>query len=146
MTISAYIPERIKPVLDCSDDPGETQQHHKDSCDINYIVDRFTRTGVIDHLAAYGPRYGDFNGPDYLGAQLIVKQAEEAFQALPARVRARFDQDPVKFMDYVHTIDPENPPAEFYELGITTPKKPAAKAAKNGSEDTPDEPKPIDPT
>lgn len=46
------------------------------------------------------PKFGDFLGvSDYQTALNQVIEAEEAFDALPAKVRARFDNQPVDFLE-----------------------------------------------
>ena len=72
--------------LECKD-PSLAQQHMKDECDINTIVERFGVTG--SYLSApVSPQYGDFSGvSDYHSAINAVRAAEESFMALPAKLR-----------------------------------------------------------
>lgn len=107
-------------VLDTSD--CFVQQHDADDCDINRIMDRYVRDGVIDHVKQYGGQYGDFtNVPDFAGALRVVEEAEECFAALPAKVRAKFDNDPGAFLDFVS--DPENR-SEMAMLGLLDTPEP----------------------
>jgi len=78
---------------------GRTKQAHKDECDVNKIVKRFEKTGVLAHTAARQAAYGDFSPIDYREAVEIVMKAEEAFSQLPAKVRYRFNNDPQAFLD-----------------------------------------------
>lgn len=78
---------------------GRTKQAHKDECDVNKIVKRFEKTGVLAHTAATQAAYGDFSPIEYRDAVEIVMKADNAFYELPARVRARFGNDPQAFLE-----------------------------------------------
>lgn len=84
-----------------------TKQEFKDECDINIVLSRYK-----DHPPrAWGNpptlRFGDFaDAPEFLEAQLLVKEAEETFRALPVQVRDRFGFDPAKFLAFAQ--DPAN--------------------------------------
>jgi len=78
---------------------GRTKQAHKDECDVNKIVKRFEKTGVLAHTAAQQAAYGDFSPIDYREAVEIVMKADEAFSELPAKVRYRFNNDPQAFLE-----------------------------------------------
>lgn len=87
--------------LDCSGDKGRTQQQFKDEVNINTIVERFGLTGElptnIPHLMS-----GDFtNVVDFQSAMDLIIEAREGFDAQPAYVRSRFDNDPHKFLEFV---------------------------------------------
>lgn len=87
-------------------DPGLTEQFHKDSCDINIIMAQVEKSGVVPVPVSSVPRYGDFTGVgDYLDACLLVKQAEESFMSLPAKVRREFNDDPSEFLAAVEDSD-----------------------------------------
>lgn len=80
--------------------PSRTQQHFKDECDINTILERFNVTGQLP-VAGLSPEYGDFSGiTDYQSALNAVMAAQDSFLELPAKVRARFDNDPALFVEF----------------------------------------------
>lgn len=82
--------------------PSLTQQHFKDDCDINKIIERFTRTGLMPQYPGEEMHYGDYTSSvDYHEAMTIVAQAREQFEALPSAVRDKFDNDPAKMLDFV---------------------------------------------
>lgn len=85
--------------------PSKTQQHQADETDINLIVKRYTQTGVLPQ-SALQPLYGDFETMDFHTAQNRVRAAQEAFMLIPAEIRARFENDPGKFVDFA--TNPEN--------------------------------------
>lgn len=100
--------------------PTLTQQHSKDETDINKIMARYIKTGVIDHLAKYQPQYTDNNAIDYHESQNIIIKANDMFGDLPSSIRREFDNDPAKFLDYVQ--DPENH-ENLENLGKPKPEK-----------------------
>lgn len=73
--------------------PGKslTEQHHARSCDINSIMAKYLKTGVIDHISKYEPQYGDVCMQDYKQAQDLVARVKTEFEELPGYVRARFN-------------------------------------------------------
>lgn len=82
--------------------PSLTQQHFKDECDINNIIERFTRTGLLPQYPGEDMQYGDYTtSVDYHEAMTIVAQAKQQFEALPSSVRDKFDNDPAKMLDFV---------------------------------------------
>lgn len=96
-------------------DQSLTQQSFKEESDINTIVERFGLTGQLpDNVLP--PQYGDFTGVvDYHSAMNAVAQAGEAFDALPAVMRARFGNDPANLIAFLE--DPSNQ-AEAVSLGL----------------------------
>lgn len=98
-----------------------TQQHFKDECDINVIVERFGITGQLPENARM-PVYGDFTGVvDFHTAVNAVRSAQDAFDVMPAKVRARFENNPQLFVEFCS--DPANL-AEARLLGLA-PSPPA---------------------
>ena len=82
------------------EDPSLAQQQFKDECDINTILERFNVTGQLPVMPLQ-PQFGDFSGvTDYQTALNAVLDAQESFDALPARVRERFANDPAAFVDF----------------------------------------------
>lgn len=112
--------------LDCSDDPSRAQQHMRDECDINVMVERFIRTGQVPQ-APSPVQPVDFDEVfDFQSAMNVVVQAQRSFDALPARVRARFSNDPGEFLAFVH--DPASQ-EEARALGLLAPIEPASPSA-----------------
>lgn len=104
--------------------PSLTKQSFKDECDINNIVSRFAKTGVLDHEVLVKPKFGDFLGvSDYQSALNQVIEAEEAFDNLPAKVRSRFKNQPVEFLEFC--ADEKNY-HEMVELGLIEPSQSVA--------------------
>lgn len=96
-------------------DPGKTDQSQAEECDVNRIVDRFMKTGVLPGTDAQAI-YGDFSSPvDLQQALEIVNRAEEQFGSLTAQVRKRFNNDPAEFLAFCS--DPGNG-EEMVRLGL----------------------------
>jgi phage internal scaffolding protein len=114
------------------EDASLAQQHFKEECDINTILQKFNITGLLPE-SPLSPRYGDFTGiSDYHTAMNRVIAAQDEFEALPAQIRARFGNDPAQLIEFLENSD-NRPEAE--ELGLV--EKATAEAvevAKNTPE------------
>lgn len=110
--------ERVQ--LDASFD-GRTRQEFADECDINILMARYEKSGVLTHYSRTEGAYFDASDvPDLANALAIVAHAEEAFMRLPAAARREFDNDAVKFVDYAQ--DPANLP-RMREWGLAPPEE-----------------------
>lgn len=79
---------------------SRTKQSFRDECDINNILRQFNVTGELP-VGSVQPQYGDFSGiTDYQSALNAVMAAQDSFLALPAKVRAKFDNDPALFVEF----------------------------------------------
>lgn len=130
---SAYSP-RVRVTLDCPE-AGRTKQAMKDECDVNKILARFQRTGVLDFVETRQAQYGDVTGIEFRESMQKVAEATEMFDALPAKVRKHFDHDPAAFLDFVS--DPANE-EEAIKLGLL-------EAAKDEPDPAKLPPKPVEP-
>lgn len=124
------LPYPAKPYL-CDTDPQTdefpslTKQADAESCDINNIVAQYLRTGLLPQHPRSG-FYADLSSlPDYQSALQIVIDAQNAFDELPADLRARFANDPATFVEFCS--DPKNED-ELVRLGILAPNAPPAEA------------------
>jgi len=82
------------------------QQHAKDECDINKLMSRYEKHGVIDHVARGQPTFADVSeAVDYQTAVNVVKSADTAFRALPASLRALYDNDPHALLEAIDAED-----------------------------------------
>lgn len=104
------------------------KQEFKEQVDIHNIIRKYKATGQITHLNRTPAKYGYATGRDFAEAMNIVVTAQESFQAMPAELRARFNNDPGAFLDFVD--DPDNAD-KLADLGlITTPAQPLPEASK----------------
>ena len=97
---SAYDGTRVQVKSD-NNEPSLTVQEQKDQTDINKILAKYAKTGVIEHVGKYEGQYGDVSGLDYQTMQNQIAGVNSMFAELPAKERAKFDNDPAKFLDYV---------------------------------------------
>lgn len=96
---------------------SKTQQHFAEECDINKIVAKIQR-GQLDPLAlsTRTARYGDFTSVgDFQSLSNRLANAKSLFESLPLDLRVRFNNDPVKYYDFI--ADPANA-KECVDLGI----------------------------
>lgn len=107
--------------VECRD--GRTKQDFRDECDINVLMARYERTGVLPTARLGNAFYVDAADlPDYQRSLQIVRDAHESFGALPARVRAEFENDPEAFVRFAQ--DPANK-ERLREWGLGAPETPA---------------------
>lgn len=130
-------------------DPTLAQQHFKDECDVNTILRKYETTGLLTHVANGTPSYGDFSSVlEFQQAQNILIEAQDAFDALPASLRKRFDNDPVVMLEFIENPDNRE---EAEKLGfikksidspgdsndVVPPKLSEVEPPKEGSEQLP---------
>lgn len=84
----------------------KTKEALAQETDINYIVERFKRTGAVVHLSELPPQYGDFaDAPDLKAALDLVGQVGELFDDLPAPVRSIAENDPLVLAEMMETAE-----------------------------------------
>lgn len=91
---------KARPVIACTLEERRTKSEFLEECDINRIVAKYKKTGVLPESArAAAAQYGDFSQtPDFMEMQHKIIAANELFAALPAAVRRQFDNDPGQFI------------------------------------------------
>lgn len=129
--------------LHCKDE-SLTEQEHVEEADINYIAERFMRTGEMKQVL-HLPTPGDFQGIfDFQTAMNTVAAAKLEFMKLPAKIRTRFENDPAQLLEFVNDKDNLD---EAIRIGLVarpepkpeptpTPTPEAAKAPKKGNTPT----------
>lgn len=105
-----------------------TQQHFKDTCDINQVLAKYQETGVIDHVNKFGARYADVAGIDYQTSMQTVAAANSMFAELPSHARDQFDNNVEKFIEFLNS---EEEPVNETETQLT--KAIATKEAEDAS-------------
>lgn len=118
---------RVQIMFD-KEDPlsvSRTQQHYAKEADINNIMRRYSKTGLLvdpSVVSSRVPRFGDFSDiQDFQTISNRIREAENAFMALPSDVRSKFENDVSKVLDFV--ADEKNA-EEARKLGLlpTLPK------------------------
>lgn len=111
-------------------DPSLVREADSVDADINVIMKRYTQSGVIPmnaDLVARMPLNGtEFpDGFDFRMAQDLIAQGRQAFMALPADIRSRFQNDPAQFVEFCS--DRDNLPA-LRKMGLAQAPQDAASA------------------
>lgn len=100
-------------------DPTLAQQQFQEECDINTIVERFHLTGEMPQLQQL-PAYDDYHGIfDFQTAMNSIRKANETFMELPAKLRARFHNEPQEFLEFCANEENHD---EARKLGILRPE------------------------
>lgn len=114
--------------------PTRTQQNLKDICDVNKILEKHHKTGMITHVNSGKPISGDFTGyRDFRTNLHLVKQAKAAFADLPSHVRKRFGNDPANLLEFIEKKENYD---EAVKLGLIEPKPEKPQASKNDDKTT----------
>lgn len=111
-----------KRVQQLIEGPTMTQQHMAAETDINNIVSKYLKTGVLGNPT--NPRramFGDFTSVDYQNMQNQIADIDNEFSALPSRLRKKFGNDPYQLVRWIE--DPRNY-AEAVKLGLILPETP----------------------
>lgn len=96
--------------------PSLVRQEFKTESDINWIMQRYQRTGVLDSVSALQGVFGDVSDlGEYQTMLDTVNAASDAFYGLPAKIRKMFDNDPSQLLAFVQ--DPANTD-EAIRLGL----------------------------
>lgn len=108
-------------------DPSLTVQADVAQADINNIVKQFG----ITHQLPYGmsvPEFADYSDVpnDFHAAMNFIRDTDQVFMSMPAEHRARFENDPGQFLDFVNNPDNYD---EAVKLGFVVDTRPAAPAA-----------------
>lgn len=83
-----------------------TEQGHKAECDVNNIIRKYDRTGLINHVNQFEAIYGDVSSIDFREALDLNMRVGKSFNELPSAIRKRFDNDPAAFIAFIE--DPKN--------------------------------------
>jgi len=127
--------------LSCKD-PTRTKQSFKEEADINTIVKRFKITGRLPENVRM-PVSADFDQiVDFQTAMNVIRQGQEAFAEMPANIRARFSNDPARFVEFC--LDPENR-AEATKMGLVDPTIAQAPPPAGGTQGGSTPPAPVAP-
>lgn len=108
-------------------EPSMTKQAFRDECNVNTIMAKYQRTGLLPHVDMHKGQYGDFTSvQDYQTSLNQVMAAQDMFNSLPSSVRARFFNDPAHFL---HFVSDEANRDEMRSMGLLTPEASAPNVA-----------------
>lgn len=115
-------PEPDEGAIDFTGEVSLTRQSEYESTDINLIMKRYERTGMLPDSILQGMFADVSEMGDFRSALAIVEAGEEAFMALEPKVRSRFDNDAATFLEFF------NDSANIDELRAMGLIEPAAAA------------------
>lgn len=124
-----------RPKIDFTDVVDMCEQHHKDSVSIKNILNSYTRTGVLSHAVTRPGAFLDVAAaPDFIEAQRIIANAKSTFEAVPAVIRAEFNNDPAQFLEFISDQKNEEKMIEYGFDVSHFPHSPAPSPAAEISE------------
>lgn len=92
-----------------------TEQAHKDRCNINSIMAKYDKNGLITHISKFESEFGDTTGIEFKQMMDKVASARSSFEELPSKIRKRFDNDPTKLLQF---MDDASNREEAIKLGL----------------------------
>ena len=93
-----------------------TQQQFVEECDVNNILAKYKRTGLISHLARHSGNFGDFSSvDDYQTSLGKIMQAQQSFEMLPSELRSKFGNDPGRLIEF---MSDEKNTEDCYKFGL----------------------------
>lgn len=123
--MSMYGPPYVTGIT--SDTSKGAKQSFRKETDVNLIINRFEKTGLLTPVDSRPPFYMDVSEVgDYRSALENVRRADALFMALPSPVRAEFGNDAAAFLDFC--TDPVNED-RMREMGLLPALPEAAEAA-----------------
>jgi len=116
--------------------PSKTVQADAADSDINNIVARFGLTAELPY-GVQVPEYADYSDipNDYHAAMMYINDSDDAFMQLPADHRARFDNDPGRFLDFMSDASNRD---EAISLGYIPPPLSTDQAKPDSGLPSPD--------
>lgn len=122
-------------VFTVNNEPSMADQQFQKDCDVNEIVRKYRKGIPVTHIRRVGGVFADVSEvTDLLDAYGAIERAGDAFMTLPAIVRKRFDNDPIKLQQFV--LDPRNV-EEAIELGLMERVVPPKAPVEPGPVETP---------
>lgn len=133
--------KKLRLSLTFDPDKDQTDQSQQKDCDINEIMARYQKTGLIDFVNQHQPQYADATGFDFHEMQDQIVHAKNMFADLPAKIRERFGNNPGNFVEFFN--DPDNA-LEAAKMGLLAPEK--AELLLNPPPPSPKAPEPSNPS
>lgn len=107
-------------VLSVPEGLSRTRQEFAAECDVNNIMAKYKKTGMLPSDGRQMQYVSFENVPDLMSAMNTMIEAEAAFMRLPATVRRDFDNSAVEFVKFAE--DKANLP-KLREWGLAAPEK-----------------------
>lgn len=128
-------------VATINEEPSRTQQQFRDQVNVNSIMAKYKKTGLIDHVRDNPGTYSDMTQiGSYQDALQKVINAQQTFETLPSNLRQKFGHDPQQLITFLS--DDKNYD-EAVQLGLVIqkeqPQTPAAPSKKTKTPEPPQE-------
>lgn len=94
---------------------SKTDQSFKDQMNIKHMLRGVEAKGLLRMATKFEGEFDDYPNVDYQEAQFQLARAKNMFNELPSATRNRFENNPAKFMEFVH--NPDNGP-ELKKMGL----------------------------
>lgn len=119
--------EQPRPTVETG--PGLTKQSMAKDTDINLIMAKYQRTGLVTFVNENQGEYMEAPEMDFHQAIDYIAKSKELFDEMPSSLRKRFNNDPGEFLDFVHD---ETNADEMVKLGLAkrTPEEPPTAPAE----------------
>lgn len=102
---SVEVQERLRSTISFKDAPSRTKSEFAEECNINNIVGRAMKTGVLPS-GERKPLFDDFSEvKDYTETQRIIASAEQNFMMLDAETRNKFNNNVADLLDFIDNPD-----------------------------------------
>lgn len=116
----------IRPFAQDFSGDGRTQQHFKQSCDVNNIVAHYTATGIDPYADRAAKQiFGFASSQTFEEALRATAEVNSAFASLPSDTRSEFANSPSAWLDHLSTLSvesDENTPPESPQEPPNTPE------------------------
>jgi phage internal scaffolding protein len=93
--------KRKRKVITVTDKDKIVEQSQAALTDIHKLLEPAIKNGLLRHATKYEGEMDDLLATDYTDAMNKVASANSMFEQLPGKVRARFDNNPAQFLDFV---------------------------------------------
>lgn len=108
------------------DEDTIAQQQFAEESDVNNIVKKFLKTGVLPDPKVQ-PMYADISEIKTFADHMnMVKVAEESFNALPSEIRDRFANDPTSLVEFVESPENVNECVRLGLMEVVNPEQPVS--------------------
>lgn len=96
-----YRAKHVRSYPTINNEPSMTDQGQASETDINLIVDRFLKRGIIPAFRDGGQFLDTTEFPDLAQASNAVIEAQNIFNSLPAKLRETFKNNPQMFFSHL---------------------------------------------
>ena len=96
-----------------------TEQSHKNQCDVNNIIKKYNKNGLISHVSSMKAEFGDVPLVDYKEMQDRLVKMQGEFSKLPGEVKKRFGNSPFNLIAFMEDAGNRE---EAIKLGLISPQ------------------------